>query len=57
MRYIDYGNTEDVDRFSLVTLPVSLSTLPWFAKCHQLDGVELVDENDQSEIYIEVCTL
>ncbi|XP_057298366.1 serine/threonine-protein kinase 31-like isoform X2 [Hydractinia symbiolongicarpus] len=51
VRYIDYGNSETVERFGLVSLPLNLTTKPPSASCFRLDGLELTVSDENSELF------
>ncbi|XP_047125289.1 serine/threonine-protein kinase 31 isoform X2 [Hydra vulgaris] len=53
VRYIDFGNCEAVEKSSLVTLPVALSGFSPVALSYSLSGIELVNAEDTSELFIK----
>ena len=50
VRYIDYGNCEITNRFGLVTLPAEVLDLPPLCGFYQVNGVTLIDD-DQNPSY------
>ena len=54
MRYIDYGNSEVINRFSLVQLPEELVNFTQLCERYVVDDMELVDRDKSSELYVKV---
>jgi len=51
VRYIDYGNSEVVDRFTLVTLPASLTKEPPLASLFEFEKLVLTDDDPSSSLF------